>query len=345
MVKKNEYFLIALEDLKEIKVFPFHLFIFNPKAKIFSPFLKGNQPLTNEKRHFLEFILSKGGKIAVQLNQQLTYLNHMGLKDSQVLPNIVNGLVPETKTSLQPERSPNETRSVASKQHLYQQLELVSGKDDFLPLILAVREEILEFSLRISPAVSLAVYFAEVLMQTDNFTNRVVTFSYLIARELNILDEKDLSDLICGAFLAHIGYTQLPLTVSQKPHLNFDVELKNTWKKHPGYSLHLIQKSRCLLTEQCLKIIDEHHERFDGLGFPKGIKDKHCHQLSLILGCSSHLFELVMGKIDGKKIILPEAISLITRKQKYAGLEFEYGDTIIQTLNILLNRIKSKQAA
>ena len=344
MIKKNEYFLIALEDLKEIKVFPFHLFIFNPKAKVFSPFLKGNQPFTKEKRHFLEFILSKGGKIAIQLNQQLTYLNHMGLKDSTNFAKIVNGSS-ETKKASTPTVSLTEHQSAASKEHLYNQLGLISYKDDFLPLILAVRQEILEYSLRISPFVSLAVYFAEVLMQSDNLTNRTVTFSYLIAKELNISDEKDLSDLICGAFLAHIGYTQLPQTVSKKPHLDYDLELKNAWKKHPGYALHLIQKSRCLITEQCLKIIEEHHERFDGLGFPKGLKDKHCHQLSLILGCSSHLFELMMGKIDGKKMTLSEAISLMTRKQKYAGLEFEYGDTIIQSLNIILNRINSKQAA
>lgn len=344
MIKKNEYFLIALEDLKNIKVFPFHLFIFNPRAKVFSPFLKGNQPLTKEKRHFLEFILSKGGKLAVQLNQKLTYLNHMGLEDSHPLSGIVNGQA-EKKKIQSTDNTSTAAQAVISKQFLYQQMESISYKDDFLPLILAVRQEILEYSLRISPSVSLAVYFAEVLMETDNFTNRVVTFSYLIAKELNILDEKDLSDLICGAFLSHIGYTQLPHSASHKPQLSFDLELKNTWKKHPGLSLHIIQKSRCLLTDQCLKIIDEHHERFDGQGFPKGTKDKYCLQLSLILGCSSHLFELVMGRIDGKKISLPEAMRLITRKQKYAGLEFEYGDTIVQTLNIFLNRIESKQAA
>lgn len=339
-MKNSHYFMIAPEDLKNIKVFPFHLFIFNPRTKTYSPFLKGNQPLTNEKSLFLNFILSKGGKLTIQLNQRLTYLNHMGITEARSEDNR-NGksLIKQTG------KEKIDIKSISSKQYLNQQLELVSSGDDFLPLILAVREEILDYSLRVSPTVSLAVFFAETLMQVDHFTNRVVAMGYMMAKELGFIDEKDLSDLICGSFLAHIGYTQLPCSLLKRPQLSFDHDVKSSWKKHPGYSIHLIQKSRCLLTEQCLKIIDQHHERVDGSGFPEGLKDKHCHQLSLILGCSSHLFELMMGRIDGKVLSFHEAIGLITRKEKYTGLEFEYGDTINETLKIILNRIMSREAA
>ena len=64
---KNEYdfFVIEKNFLKEKKTFPFQLFIFNPAHKKFSMFLNGNRPLTKEHEGFLDYILEKGGKLAI----------------------------------------------------------------------------------------------------------------------------------------------------------------------------------------------------------------------------------------------------------------------------------------
>jgi hypothetical protein len=74
MKTEDDYFLIDIENLKGKKTFPFQLFIFNPSHKKFSMFLNGNRPLSKEHENFLNYILERGGKLAILKNQRKTFL-------------------------------------------------------------------------------------------------------------------------------------------------------------------------------------------------------------------------------------------------------------------------------
>lgn len=68
------FLLLIKNTLKEKKTFPFQLYIFNPAHKKYSMFLNGNRPLTKEHNDFLDYILERGGKLAILKNQRKTFL-------------------------------------------------------------------------------------------------------------------------------------------------------------------------------------------------------------------------------------------------------------------------------
>ena len=74
MYSEFDFFEIEKVHLKGKKTFPFQLYIFNPIHKKFSLVLNGNRPLTRELNTFIDFLLDKGGRLAVLKKQKKTFL-------------------------------------------------------------------------------------------------------------------------------------------------------------------------------------------------------------------------------------------------------------------------------
>lgn len=339
MNSPNLYLHIEREHLKNEKIFPFHLYVFNPGTKQYSPFLYANSPLTKEKEYFLNFILEKGGKLAVNESQERTFLRATDLKKED-LPS-------QQKREITPQEIERERRIqalIAKRQAQGEEVfdfkpsfKQCAQNDNFLPLITEARDEIMTFSLNNSPTVSLATFLAEELLNEDNIYNRIVAVSYFFAKICNIKDETSLADTVCAAFFSHLGLTQMDWYLNHKPQISMNDTEKKKFRKHPGYSHHVTLKSKIELSERVKNIIFQHHERFDGRGFPSSKKGDHIDQLALIIGAISHLFEYSMGKVTGIKQPLRSVITNLKNKTLSAGLELEFGDKIIENIIYLLD--------
>jgi hypothetical protein len=204
-------------------------------------------------------------------------------------------------------------------------------------MIIEARKEIEVFALNISPTVSLAGYLAEQLLVEDNFTNRVVAISYFLTKNFDMTNEETLADIVCAGFFCHLGYTQLKHELSHKPELELSDEEKKELKKHPGYSHHLLLKSGVEISDRCKNIIFEHHERYDGTGYPNQKHSEFIDILALIIGCVTHILEYSGGKITGSKLPLALVINRLKNKTFSTGLEFEFGDKIYENLINLVN--------
>ncbi len=334
-MQESEYFHITKEHLKGEKIFGFNLFIFHPVSGKYTIYLYGNSPLTKEKMEFMDFLLSKGGELAVARKQSKTFLRSLDHKQEDI-PSL------KEKDEDPLDKRGRELKEVLSNstEEVFPFKEVLSASSqsgDFLPIIRRARLEIMAFSPRVSPCVSLASYLAESLLKEDNHTNRIVALSYYMAKNLDMRDESTLGDLVCAAFLSHIGLTQLDLFYSQNACLNFSPKQKNKYQKHPGLSHHLIRKSKVELNERVLKIIEDHHERDDGRGYPRGIMGSALEPLSLILGAVAHVLEYASGKVTGSPTPLTSVLRNLKEKTFAPGLEFQFGDTIYDNLINLLS--------
>lgn len=338
---KSEYFFIEQSHLKDKKIFPFHLYVFNPLSKAYTFFLAANNPLIREKKELMDFICSKGGKIAILKNQQLTFMRSMNLSVYDI-----PSLLEEPKHELEKARFEKEKEaSKVPKFDTKEEFSKILKTQNFMAFIEAARREISLFNLRTSHTVSLAPYLAEKFMHEDNHLNRVVAFSYFMAKVNDIIDQESLADLVCAAFLSHIGLTQYAPKTVQAAQVQLNKEQFKNYQKHYGHSLHLIKRSQIELSPRCLKIIEQHHERIDGSGYPNQRKADHIEQLSLFLGAVAHIFEYSSGRITGSTVSLERTISLMKSKTKTSGLEFEFGDTILSSLNLLLKSEQNNKAA
>jgi len=86
------------------------------------------------------------------------------------------------------------------------------------------------------------------------------------------LSRAELEDLGIGALLADVGKTQVPQELLNKPGKLTDEEFQLV-KKHVEHSVRIMQKVPGL-SKTSIAIAATHHERFDGSGYPRGLKGR-----------------------------------------------------------------------
>ena len=341
----SDYILIKKVMLKDRGIFPFQLYVYNPQSQQYSPFLHGNRPLTPDKKDLMNFILDKGGSLAIATRQKQTFLKTMGLTEND----LKSDQVILEEHSLEKERQIyqhiiEEREKTQGAYQFKQVFETAASTDDFQGIISQAHDEIMTFPITISHTVSLARHFCNILLHEDNFTNRIVAVSYFMAKMANISEEETLAEVICTAFLHHIGLTQIDLSLINTPYLKMSERQRKLYRKHPGLSHHLLRKSEVKLTSHCIQSIKDHHERYNGSGYPVGKVGQYITPVALIVGAVSHIFEYASGQITEEKKPIKTVMENLKNKSFTPGLEFQFGDTMYEALTNVMANITAKAA-
>ena len=104
--------------------------------------------------------------------------------------------------------------------------------------------------------------------ETHGHSERVVTFSLRLGFELG-LDKDSMRDLELGALLHDIGKIGVPDAILRKPGRLSDREWEKM-KLHPVHGSSILRNIPFL--EGAARVVSQHHERWDGKGYPEGIK-------------------------------------------------------------------------
>jgi hypothetical protein len=104
--------------------------------------------------------------------------------------------------------------------------------------------------------------------QTRGHSERVRVFADLIADEMK-LAPPDRARLRWASLLHDIGKLEVPAAILSKPAKLTDAEMDNV-RRHPDEGARLIGPLTAWLGSWALAV-EQHHERFDGRGYPRGI--------------------------------------------------------------------------
>jgi HD-GYP domain-containing protein (c-di-GMP phosphodiesterase class II) len=104
--------------------------------------------------------------------------------------------------------------------------------------------------------------------ETEGHTKRVVEMTLQLARMFG-LKEHELVHLKRGALLHDIGKLVVPDSILFKPGVLTPAEWK-VMKSHPIYAYNVLKDIEFL--RQAIVIPYCHHERWDGSGYPRGLK-------------------------------------------------------------------------
>ena len=107
-------------------------------------------------------------------------------------------------------------------------------------------------------------------METEGHSRRVVDLTIYLARYMGIYDD-ELAEVRRGAMLHDIGKMGVPDSILQKPGPLNDEE----WlimKQHPVNANRWLSPIKYL--QRALEIPFCHHEKWDGTGYPRGLKGK-----------------------------------------------------------------------
>jgi len=105
-------------------------------------------------------------------------------------------------------------------------------------------------------------------METEGHSRRVVEMTLQLARRLGIEDQQ-LAAVRRGALLHDIGKMAIPDAILQKPGPLNEEEWK-MMRQHPLFALQMLENIPFL--RSALDIPYCHHEKWDGSGYPRGLR-------------------------------------------------------------------------
>jgi HD-GYP domain-containing protein (c-di-GMP phosphodiesterase class II) len=147
-------------------------------------------------------------------------------------------------------------------------------------------------------------------------SERVVTFSLRIGYELG-LDKETLKALELGALLHDVGKIAIPDYVLRKTTQLSEDE----WKKlmlHPLYGQRMLKNIPSL--ERAIKVVTQHHERWDGKGYPFGLKGEEIDICARIFAIADAFDLMISDEIYQLGASYEEAVARI---EKLAGIQFD----------------------
>jgi len=117
--------------------------------------------------------------------------------------------------------------------------------------------------------------------ETSKHVQRVSEYSKLLARLIGYADEQ--AELIKKASAMHdIGKVTTPDHILHKPSAH-TVEEKKIMKDHAQARYEILNKSKLPLMQVAAIIAHQHHEKYDGTGYPRGLKGSEIHIIGRIV--------------------------------------------------------------
>ncbi len=125
-------------------------------------------------------------------------------------------------------------------------------------------------------------------------------------------DAHDLRELAAGFFLHDLGKINIDSEVLNKPSRLTDVEMQHI-KTHPYQGCKILKEANALSTE-CSNIVMQHHEAYNGTGYPRRLKQKEIHIYGRICAIAD-IFDALTAERSYKKALKPfEALQLMKNK-------------------------------
>lgn len=129
--------------------------------------------------------------------------------------------------------------------------------------------------------------------ETANHVSRVAEYSYILAKEYGLSEDE--ADLLRMASPMHdIGKIGIPDTILTKPGRLTPEEFEVV-KTHTTIGYEILKQSKRDIMKTAARVALEHHERWDGSGYPMGKKREEIHIMSRIT-CLADVYDALSHK-------------------------------------------------
>jgi len=161
----------------------------------------------------------------------------------------------------------------------------------------------------------------------DHATN-VSIFSTMFAIALSL---PDVGAATIGGLLHDIGLSLLPVEFYKLPFDSLTAAQKSIYCTHPMSGAGYLRNKNLAAADIVYSIIQQHHENFDGTGYPLGIKGEEIHILARLCQIADQFDYLLNGNSEGEKLS-PKEIFNIMVKANQTKTSIKYDQVLLEKL-------------
>jgi response regulator RpfG family c-di-GMP phosphodiesterase len=181
---------------------------------------------------------------------------------------------------------------------------------------------------------SVAAEIWGVAAQDDKLEHGLTTATYavVLAMAFGRLDQSLIADLAFAGLVHDVGMTQIPIEAIPKLYVGFNPAAGDPYRDHVDSSIQMIQAYHPKTNPRVYTIIGQHHEKFDGTGFPKALKGFRVDDIAQILAIANMLAKFSTGHWDGKHRTLKEAFDEIEKMEKVRTFPEFFNPEVVSTI-------------
>ena len=154
--------------------------------------------------------------------------------------------------------------------------------------------------------------------ETGDHVNRVSLFSEILARSYGC-PEEDVLLLKMASPMHDIGKVVIPDSILLKPGALSEDEFTHM-KEHTNYGYEIFNKSKHTLLKTAALVAHEHHEKWDGTGYPRGLKGEEIHIFGRITAIADVFDALSHDRVYKKAWSIEDTLEFIISQK---GKAFE----------------------
>lgn len=181
-------------------------------------------------------------------------------------------------------------------------------------LYVTSRPQFHEISEHLSQLRELAVEVESKDGYTADHCDRLQALSYATGQELGLSTSR-LRLLDYGAYLHDVGKLSVPLAILQKPSA-LDPDEWSVVKQHPTFGRELLDKT---FMKEAGAIVEQHHERLDGSGYPYGLSSSELLVEAAIVAVADTYDAMTTDRPYRRALSQEEAFEEI---HKYSGVHY-----------------------
>lgn len=149
--------------------------------------------------------------------------------------------------------------------------------------------------------------------ETKNHTKRVALYSQLLAQKLG-LSEREVDLVTTASPLHDIGKLGVPDEILFKPG-KLNEEERIIMQNHPTIGYAMLQHSKRDILVTASIIASQHHEKWDGKGYPKGLKGDKIHIFGRIISLADVFDALYSPRVYKEAWSLEKVVELLKEQR------------------------------
>ncbi len=140
-------------------------------------------------------------------------------------------------------------------------------------------------------------------------------------------------ELALAGLLHDIGITELPYQIQNTPPEKMTPDELMEYQKHPDLSINMIRSRKIAVSEQVTKIIQQHHELYNGDGYPRGLFGDRILKEAQILAIADRFDELTSDRGGNEKKLKPmEAVEKLRDEQLKNPAKIRYNPELLKNI-------------